>query len=131
MEWAVEVKKQLSFSWLEAGATLLGKDVVICVKGGERPHVGCTIMAVPRPSLKGDGAISSTSSVLNLTGHKDEALLRTMAEELCREINGVVVCAGGFHVDCLKEQQLMEVLRAAKEITAELKEGLRAERIKK
>ena len=63
-------------------------------------------------SLTGNGTISVTSSILNLTGHKDEALCRRLAEKLCRETGRVVVCTGGFHIDNMKPEQIDEVVKA-------------------
>ena len=79
--------------------------------GGERPHIGCVVQAVPRPSLSGDGTISVTSSVINLTGHKDEFLCRRLAENRCRETGKVVVCTGGVHMDHITGEQIEELLK--------------------
>lgn len=75
-----EYKIKLSFSELTIQIGRVGEDYQILLQGGERPHIGCTVLAVPRPSLTGSGACSSTASVLNLPGHKDEALCRLLAE---------------------------------------------------
>ena len=40
MEWPVTVVKNLSFSRLEAGACLIGNDLLVCIKGGDLPHIG-------------------------------------------------------------------------------------------
>lgn len=77
-----EYKIKLSFSELTIQIGRVGEDYQILLQGGERPHIGCTVLAVPRPSLTGSGACSSTASVLNLPGHKDEALCRLLAERL-------------------------------------------------
>lgn len=124
MEWTLIRKKQLSFSSLEVGVAFLGEDILVAVQGGERPHIGCTVQAVPRESLSGDGSVSVTSSVLNLTGHKDEALCRTLAEQICRSRNTVVVCTGGFHMDGITEAQIGEVTGAVREIGAAILEEL-------
>lgn len=124
MEWTLIRKKQLSFSSLEVDVAFLGEDILVAVQGGERPHIGCTVQAVPRESLSGDGSVSVTSSVLNLTGHKDEALCRTLAEQICRSRNTVVVCTGGFHKDGITEAQIGEVTGAVREIGAAILEEL-------
>lgn len=118
MEWIVRKRIELSFSSLELWGGFLGHDFFLCVQGGDSPHIGCTVQAVPRPSLSGEGMISVTSSVLNLTGHKDEALCRRLAEAYCRKLNAVVVCTGGFHVDGITEEQIREVMAAAEKLAA-------------
>ena len=93
----------MKYSKTIAGITIeicekaIGEDLVLTLSGGEKPHIGCVVQAVPRPSLSGDGTISVTSSVINLTGHKDEFLCRRLAENRCRETGKVVVCTGGVH----------------------------------
>ena len=80
MEWTVVKKISTPDFDIEAGAAKIGEDILINIQGGEKPHIGCPIMAEPRPSLSGNGERSVTSSVLNLTGHKDESICRSLAE---------------------------------------------------
>lgn len=112
---AVEIK--LSFTQLTIQFTRIGADYQVLLSGGEKPHIGCTVLAVPRLSLKQDGSISSTASVINVTGHKDEILCRYLAEKLCAEKQSVVVCSGGFHMDHMTEEQIREVEQAVRQIT--------------
>ena len=58
---AEKMKKRIK---LEVSAAFIGEDVLICLKGGERPHLGCVVQTEPRVSLTGDGSVSATSSVL-------------------------------------------------------------------
>ena len=85
----------MKYSKTIAGITIeicekaIGEDLVLTLSGGEKPHIGCVVQAVPRPSLSGDGTISVTSSVINLTGHKDEFLCRRLAENRYRKSSGM------------------------------------------
>ena len=115
------IEKELSFMTIRAQISRIGDDYHIMVRGG-REHIGCTVLAVPRPSLTGDGSISSTASVLNVTGHKDEQICRYLAESLCARKNAVVVCTGGVHFDNITRRQIAEVMEAARQIAAELGE---------
>ena len=94
----------------------VGEDIAAVLYGGERPHIGCTVLAVPRPSLTGDGKASCTSSVINITGHKDEQICRYVAEKLCKSYGVKVTCTGGFHVDNITEAQLKEITEAIESI---------------
>jgi len=110
-----QIRIPLSFSSASITITRVGKDVHILFTGGDKPHIGCTAVAVPRPSLSGDGSISATSSVINITGHKDEAVCRMLAEKLCRATGSVTVCTGGFHYNGILPEQIEELMKAAAE----------------
>lgn len=114
------IKKELSYTSLTIRITHIGEDFHILLSGGDKPHVGCTVLAVPRPSLKKDGKISTTSSVLNVTGHKDEALCRLLAERVASKTNAVAVCTGGFHTDAITDIQIAEAIEAVKTIDLKL-----------
>lgn len=86
----------------------MGKDYAVTVCGGTLPHVGSAVMAQARPSLTGSG-ISATSSVLNLAGHKDEAIARMFAEKIAVHANCTAVCVCGIHLDNITEEQLAGV----------------------
>lgn len=108
--------KTLSFAELIVETEKIGEDLLITVRGGSKPHIGCCVLAQPRPSLAGDGRESSTSSVLNVVGHKDEALCRYLAEKAAAAHRCCAVCTGGFHVDGMTGAQIEELLAAAKEL---------------
>lgn len=106
----------LSFSKIIIDVNLIGDDVLIAVHGGDKPHIGGTVLSVPRPSLKNDGGAGVTSSVINITGHKDEAILRMLAERAALKWNVNVVCIGGFHMDHISQADIQEVLSACEGI---------------
>lgn len=113
------IEKKLSFMTLRVIVTKVGKDYQLLVEGGEA-HIGCVVLAVPRPSLTGEDRISSTASVLNVTGHKDEEICRYLAERLAAEMNAVVACCGGIHVDHITEKQIRELREAVKTLPEEI-----------
>lgn len=100
---------ELSFSRIILRIRRVGNDILADVSGGNAPHIGCIAVAQPRPSLSGDGTTSATSSVVNIVGHKDEALARDIAETLCRAFSCTVVCTGGFHVDGIASAHIEEL----------------------
>lgn len=82
---------------------------------------------MPRPSLTGDGSGSTTASVLNLTGHKDEYLCRKLAEKICGKMKIVRVCIGGFHLDGLDgivKERIKEVMEVAEQMSEEILQEL-------
>ena len=108
-------QKQLACGVLCAEAAVL--------YGGQSPHIGCTVLAEPRPSLLGDGSVSATASVLNVCGHKDEAICRLVAETVASRTGRVTVCTGGFHLDGITPEQIGEVSAAARALAGELAEA--------
>lgn len=125
MEWILKEKRQVAENFIEVGVSRIGNDILLCLEGGTKPHIGCVVQAVPRLSLTGDGSGSATASVLNLTGHKDEYLCRQLAEKISSNLGTVVVCTGGFHIDNMTKEQIKEVLQAVNEIGGEILESLK------
>jgi len=68
-----EVAVESSQVWVEdpehgqrigAWVTAVGEDLVIAVGGGQRPHVGCVVLAQPQPAKTQSGEWSTSCSVL-------------------------------------------------------------------
>lgn len=76
-----------------------GRGYVVGLFGGESPHVGAVVVSMPRPSLADPGKPSCTSSVINLPAHKEEEVIRPLAEELARATGRPVVGVAGVHVE--------------------------------
>lgn len=120
MERGKTVQKELSFASLSLCMDKIGDDYCVQIRGGDKPHIGCAVLAVPRPSLKDAAKQSVTSSVINRIGHKDEHICRYAAEKIAREKESVTLCTGGFHVDDITKEQIEEVSEAVRELTEEL-----------
>ena len=125
MEWLVRECMEVAGCSLEVSAAFVGEDILVCLQGGERPHLGCVIQTEPRESLTGDGSVSATSSVLNYLGHKDEVVCRYVAEKISRELKRRVVCTGGFHKDGITIEEIREVQRAVETVTEKIVVKLR------
>ena len=100
---------------LWAEVTQLGKDLCILIHGGEA-HIGSIAVAIPRPSLADANKISSTTSVYNLTGHKDDLLSQPLAREIAAQTNRVVTVIAGFHLEQISEDEIKGVLSNLKTI---------------
>ncbi len=104
--------------------TLVGKDLLLVVTGGQA-HIGSVVLAQPRPSLAADKP-AATSNVLNLPGHKDELVLRQLAEELCRLSGQTVTALGGVHVEPFNQRLLVQVQRINQTAIAQASAWLQA-----
>lgn len=125
MEWLVRQCMEAAGCSLEVSAAFVGEDILVCLQGGERPHLGCVVQTEPRESLTGDGSVSATSSVLNYPGHKDEVVCRYVAEKISRELKRRVVCTGGFHKDGITIEEIREVQWAVETVTEKIVVKLR------
>ena len=101
---------------LEAVAVRCGDDLTVVIGGGEKQHIGAVAVGVPRPSLKDKNIVSSSASVLCLTGHKEDLLARKAALELARMLGHTVTV--GLHIDnasaeaiAMLEANFQELLR--------------------
>lgn len=77
--------------------------------GGEKPHVGGVVLALPRPSLSGKGW-SADVYITPVPGHKDVDIARTVAEMLTRELQLPVAITAGIHSDNLTPEELSKLI---------------------
>jgi len=95
---------------VEAEVFFVGADLLVILSGGDSPHIGSIAVALPRPSLADAEKISSTSSVYNFVGHKDQAIAQRVSEGLSAELNRHVVVVAGFHVDAISTEGIAQVV---------------------
>ena len=97
---------------LEAIDVPMGDDHCVIVTGGDRPHVGAVALAQARPSLRDPSAVSATTSVLTLLGHKEDILAHRAAQRLASALNRNVVVCCGIHVDAISAAEMDFIDRA-------------------
>ena len=107
---------KLSFTEIAVDIKHLGSDISILVYGGDKAHIGCTVISQPRMSLTGDGTVSVTSSVMNILGHKDEFICRLLAERCAKVNNCICTCTGGVHIDNASKEQIEEIVSAIEKV---------------
>lgn len=83
-----------------------GKDVSLTVGGGEVPHLGASALAIPRPSLNDPEACSASTSVLCVTGHKEDEFARRAAQKIASQLNCVVNVTAGIHIEQAQPEEL-------------------------
>jgi hypothetical protein len=100
------------------GVVVVSDDgVQLYIGGGEKTHIGSVAVSQPRESLSGDGSVSCTTSVLNLVGHKDDAISMSIADRLCRVLNRVVVVTAGVHIGSAEPKEIERLLANARRLT--------------
>jgi hypothetical protein len=110
---------------VSAEALWIGEDIVVCLWGGERPHVGAVAAAQPRPSLRDPETRSATASILTYLGHKEDVVVKAVSESLAAALDTNVVVTAGIHWDDLDQKGIDTVLARAREIVAKLEARLK------
>jgi len=65
--------------------------------GGEKPHVGGVILAVPRPSLTGSG-LSCDMWTIPVPGHLDHEAAAPLTRQLCVKLGVPISMTCGIHI---------------------------------
>ena len=84
---------------INCSAIKMGKDWNISIYGGDTPHIGAIALGIPRPSLENKNKISSSVSVLTITGHKEDVIVQKAAKILSSTLNSTVVVSCGIHIN--------------------------------
>ena len=108
----------------------VGDELVVVVNGGDKPHVGSVAIAVPRPSHKDSSSLSSTVSVYNFTGHKDDQIASPLAGLIARNCNRTAVVLAGVHIEGAREQDIVCLLDHMSKMNERIIEDLK-KRIKR
>ena len=103
-----------------AWVTAVGEDLVIAVGGGQRPHVGCVMLAQPQPVRTKGREWSASCSVLTIPPHKEEPIARGIASRLAEAFGRVTVVTAGIHDDNLDANGIAVYLRLGEELADEL-----------
>jgi hypothetical protein len=114
------VEAEAGHRFLDARVEIIGDDLVVAVGGGERPHVGCVVLAQPYPSKEDPGAWSSSISVLCIPPHKEEPIARGIAKTLCAALGRVAVVTAGVHDDSIDAAGISTYLRLGEELAQAL-----------
>jgi len=96
------------------------KGLIICILGGETPHIGAISLAIPRPSLRKPSKKSVTSSIFTLIGHKDDEIARPISENVASELNRITVVVAGVHIDKATDQDIRELVANSEKVSNQL-----------
>lgn len=104
--WTCEVRIEDGKYSVSAVVVRCGEDITLTIGGGESPHLGASALAIPRPSLKDPASRSASTSVLCVTGHKEDEFARRAAELLAAEFNCIVSVNAGVHIEYATSEEL-------------------------
>lgn len=91
-------------------ATITMDGLIVSIVGGEKPHVGTVALSIPQPNPENSSRLSVTTSLLTLTGHKDDEVARPAAEVLAKELNQIVVVIAGLHIEHATQKDLKKLV---------------------
>ena len=94
----ITLTKKFKTHDVTCSAVKMGKDWNISIYGGDIPHIGALALGIPRPSLEDKSKISSSVSVLTITGHKEDVIVQKVAKVLSSILNSTVVVSCGIHI---------------------------------
>ena len=114
------VEDPSSGRYLEARTEVVGDDFVVAVGGGERPHIGCVVLAQPHSAKGGDTKWSASCSVLTIPPHKEEPIARGIAKKLAATLGRVTVVTAGVHDDNIDGEGIATYLRLGEELAEKL-----------
>lgn len=110
---------------VEAVAVTCGRDVAVTAAGGTGPHIGAAVLAVPRPSMADPSRMSSSSSVICVTGHKDDEIAKHAAQILASSLGCIVTVIAGIHIDNAAPEDIKMLEHNFKNMLEQLKEILK------
>ncbi|MFA7412628.1 MAG: hypothetical protein WCZ27_10355 [Tissierellaceae bacterium] len=88
----------------------LGNDLCVVIWGGDKPHLGTVILSTARPSLADKNRTSTTSSTINISGHKDDQVARPVSEILSAGLNKNVAVVCGIHIRDITLEEIQEII---------------------
>jgi gallate decarboxylase subunit D len=101
---------------VRARVNYMGSDLAVNLLGGE-PHIGAVGIGEPRPSMSDPTGTSATGSVFTFLSHKEDEIVKPMAQELARRLNRKVVVVAGMHWHGLGTGQIETVMALCRAIT--------------
>jgi hypothetical protein len=110
---------------IHASVVTAGDDLVVTVGGGEKPHVGCVVLATPVSSRSNPGTWSASCSVLTIPPHKEEPIARSVASMVAAASGRVTVVTAGVHDDGLDRSGVEIYLELGDRLAEEIAEFAR------
>jgi hypothetical protein len=105
---------------IEGTAIITDEGLVFTIFGGEKSHIGTVVMTLPRPSHLNQNKISTTSSILNNIGHKDDVIARDASEKMAKKFEIPTVVVAGIHIDDASKEDIDTLMKNANKITEKM-----------
>lgn len=113
-------------SFVEAVAAICGSDINVTICGGTHSHVGAVALGIPRQSLADPNEPSASVSVLCVTGHKEDDLVRRIAHKFASEFGCRVSVTAGIHIDGASGEQIAQLLANCDAVINDIEKEVKA-----
>jgi gallate decarboxylase subunit D len=101
-------------------AIRLGNDILVGIYGGDRPHIGAVAVGVPGSTADSVQVRTAETSVIALTGHREDKVTRDAAQRIALETGAVVSVSCGIHLDTITAEEIACVCSLIEDLTGEL-----------
>ena len=118
MDKTVSVSSGEGLLAVTARASCIGDDILVCLYGGSKPHIGAAALAFP---CQDDGCgVTTWASVLGAPGHRDDTVAHKLAMSLCKATGRPVCMTVGIHIDHASGEEIAHLLQNAEDATLKL-----------
>ena len=108
---SMELKIGKGKTQVQIEARLFSDGLSVSLFGGDKPHIGAVALSIPRKSLKDEKSVSCSTSILTVTGHKDDVIAKEMSEAISKAANITVTVVAGVYIDNAKKKDIEQVRR--------------------
>lgn len=121
----IKLTKKFKVYNVNCAAVKMGNDWNISIYGGDTPHIGAVALGIPRESLMDKNKISSSVSILTITGHKEDVIVQNVAKKISSTLNSTVVVSCGIHIDNITFDEIKSLNYVIDEIVNELIQNIK------
>lgn len=105
----MELKAKKNSIKLQASVLHVGDDLLIVVTGGDKPHIGASVLAN-----------HSQFKSISFKFHKDDIALKIIANELKKHTKKNICVIGGIHVEDITKKQIKQVLSMSEKLAKKI-----------
>lgn len=105
----MEIKNKKSDIKLQASLLHVGSDILVVVSGGDKPHIGASVLA-------NESQVKSISFKF----HKDDIVLKIVANELRKHTKKNICVIGGIHVKDITKKQIEHVIKMSEKLAKKI-----------
>ncbi|WP_042276537.1 prenylated flavin chaperone LpdD [Faecalimicrobium dakarense] len=125
-----QITKKFKDHNINCSAIKMGNDLNISIYGGDVSHIGAVALGIPRVSLEDKNKISSSVSLITVTGHKEDVIVQNVAKNVASKINRTVVVCCGIHIENITFDEIQGINNLIDDIVNELVQSIKKPYIK-